>query len=69
MRLSSAFSLRSRFSSLASLLISRSSRPPRSSLSWRTDLRNCSVPISNSRAAPAIVRPSEDRDRGSFHSS
>jgi hypothetical protein len=33
------------------------------------DLRSGSVPISDSRAASAIVRPFEDRYRGSFHSS
>jgi hypothetical protein len=43
--------LAGRFSSSAALLISRSSRSPPSSSSWRTDLRSGSVPISNSRAA------------------
>ena len=60
-RFSSAFSLRSRFSSSASLLVNRSSRSPRSASSWRTHLRNVSVPIPSSRATSAIVRPSEDR--------
>jgi hypothetical protein len=60
-RFSSAFSLRSRFSSSASLLVNRSSRSPRSASSWRTHLRNVSAPIPNSRATSAIVRPSEDR--------
>jgi hypothetical protein len=58
---SSAFFLRSRFSSSASLLVSRSSRSLRSASSWRTHLRSVSVPIPNSRATSAIVRPSEVR--------
>src|SRR5215211_7298366 len=62
-RRSSATSLRSRFSSSRSSLVSRSRRRPLSACAWRTHTRNASWWIPRSRATWRIGRPDSSASR------
>src|SRR6266508_4318269 len=62
-RFSSAFSLRSRFSSSRSSLVSRSRRPPVSASAWRTQIRSASWWTPRSRATCRTGRPDSNTSR------